>query len=91
MHPILFDAAGHRRVSVKLPGYHAGRPPRNLGRRYPADPPTADKNVAVMRSAGPGPDGVRSRALVVLLCRAGLRSAKHSRSPRPTLTAAERC
>ena len=31
MHPILLDAAGHRRQPVTLPGYHAGRPPRNKG------------------------------------------------------------
>ena len=73
MHPILLDAAGHRRQPVTLPGYHAGRPPRNKGRRYPADPPTVEEIVAVMRTAGAGPDGVRLRALVVLLWRAGLR------------------
>jgi hypothetical protein len=49
MHPILLDAAGHRRQRV-LPGYHAGRPPRNKGRRYPADPPTVEEIIAVMRS-----------------------------------------
>jgi hypothetical protein len=36
--PILIDAAGRRRQPVTLPGYHAGRPPRNKGRRYPPDP-----------------------------------------------------
>ena len=73
MHPILLDAAGHRRQSVTLPGYHAGRPPRNKGRRYPADPPTVEEIIAVMRTAGAGPDGVRLRALIVVLWRAGLR------------------
>jgi site-specific recombinase XerD len=73
MHPILFDAAGHRRLPVTLPGYHAGRPPRNKGRRYPADPPTVEEIIAVMRTAGAGPDGVRLRALIVVLWRAGLR------------------
>ena len=33
-----FDAAGRRRSPATLLGYHAGRPPRNKGRRYPADP-----------------------------------------------------
>jgi hypothetical protein len=33
-----------------MPGYHAGRPPRNKGIRYPADPPTVDEIVAVMRT-----------------------------------------
>ena len=32
-----------------MPGYHAGRPPRNKGMRYPADPPTVEEIVAVMR------------------------------------------
>ncbi len=73
MHPILLDAAGHRRQPVTLPGYHAGRPPRNKGRRYPADPPTVEEIIAVMRTAGAGPDGMRVRALIVVLWRAGLR------------------
>ncbi|HEY1516383.1 MAG TPA: tyrosine-type recombinase/integrase [Solirubrobacteraceae bacterium] len=73
MHPILLDAAGHRRQPVTLPGYHAGRPPRNKGRRYPADPPTIEEIIAVMRTAGAGPDGMRLRALIVVLWRAGLR------------------
>ena len=73
MHPILLDAAGHRRQPVTLPGYHAGRPPRNKGRRYPADPPTVEEIIAAMRSAGAGPGGVRLRALIVVLWRAGVR------------------
>ena len=73
MHPILLDAAGRRRQPVTLPGYHAGRPPRNKGRRYPADPPTIEETIAVMRTAGAGADGMRLRALIVVLRRAGLR------------------
>jgi site-specific recombinase XerD len=73
MHPILLDAAGHRHQPVTLPGYHAGRPPRNKGRRYPADPPTVEEIIAVMRTAGASPDGVRLRTLIVVLWRAGLR------------------
>jgi hypothetical protein len=45
------DAAGRRRSPAKLPDYHCGRPPRNKGMRYPADPPTIDEIVAVMRQA----------------------------------------
>jgi len=48
MHPTLLDAAGHQRAPVTLPGYHADRPPRNKGRRYPADPPTVEEIIAVM-------------------------------------------
>jgi integrase len=41
--------------------------------RYPADPPTVDEIVAVMRTVGHRVDGRRLRALIVLLWRAGLR------------------
>ena len=66
------DAAGHRRSRATMPGYHQGRTPRNKGMRYPADPPTIEEIVAVMRVAGEKPDGLRLRALIVLLWRAGL-------------------
>jgi integrase len=69
----LLNAAGRRRSPVTLPGYLAGRPPRNKGLRYPPDPPTVEEIVAVMRAAGDGAHGVRMRALMVLLWRAGLR------------------
>lgn len=73
MESVSYDAAGHRRSPVTMPGYHQGRPPRNKGLRYPADPPAVDEIIAVMRAAGDRPDGARLRALVVLLWRAGLR------------------
>ncbi len=41
--------------------------------QYPADPPTVEEIVAVMRQAGGTIYGVRARALVVVLWRAGLR------------------
>jgi site-specific recombinase XerD len=47
--------------------------PGTRARRYPADPPTIEEIIAVMRTAGGGPDGVRLRALIVVLWRAGLR------------------
>jgi site-specific recombinase XerD len=71
--PPLLNAAGRRRSPVTLPGYLAGRPPRNKGLRYPPDPPTVEEIVEVMRQAGDGAHGARLRALVVLLWRAGLR------------------
>jgi site-specific recombinase XerD len=70
---VLLDAAGRRRSPATLPGHHCGRPPRNKGRHYPADPPTVEEIVAVMRCAGQSPDGLRVRALIVVLWRAGLR------------------
>ena len=69
----LLDVAGRQRSPATLPGYHAGRPPRNKGRRYPADPPTVEEIVAVMRAAGQRPPGLRMRGLIVVLWRAGLR------------------
>ena len=69
----MYDAAGRRRAPVTLPGFHEGRAPRNKGRRYPADPPTVEEIIAVMRAAGNHADGARLRALIVILWRAGLR------------------
>ena len=73
MEALLLDAAGRRRSPVTLPGYHHGRPPRNKGLRYPADPPTVEEIVTVMRCAGHHPDGLRMRGLIIVLWRAGLR------------------
>jgi site-specific recombinase XerD len=67
------DAAGRRRSPATMPGYHAGRVPRNKGMRYPADPPTVEEIVAVMRQAGDGIHALRIRGLIAVLWRAGLR------------------
>src|SRR5215204_4804333 len=69
----MLDAAGRRRSPATLPGYHAGRPPPNKGRRYPADPPTVDELVAVMRHTSDDRHGWRVRAMIVVLWRAGVR------------------
>jgi integrase len=69
----VLDAAGRRRSPATMPGYHAARPPRNKGIRYPADPPTVDEIVAVMRHTGEDRHGARLRALIVVLWRSGLR------------------
>jgi hypothetical protein len=71
--PVVLDAAGRRRSPATMPGFRAGHPPRNKGLRYPADPPTVEELVAVMRIAGDGPHGRRLRGLIVVLWRAGLR------------------
>src|SRR5436189_3496758 len=55
----VLDAAGRRRSPAALPGFHAGRPPRNKGRLYPADPPTVEEIVAVMRQASDDRHGWR--------------------------------
>jgi site-specific recombinase XerC len=70
---VLLDAAGRRRSPVTMPSYHAGRPPGNKGMRYPADPPTVDELVAVMRHTSDDRHGWRLRAIIVVLWRAGLR------------------
>jgi site-specific recombinase XerD len=54
------------------------QPPRqdltdNKGEQYPADPPTVEEIISVMRAAGDDPDGLRLRGLIVVLWRAGLR------------------
>src|ERR671925_1123478 len=73
MSELLLDAAGRRRSLATLPEFHAGRPPRNKGMRYPADPPTIEEIVTVMRRAGDSVHGRRLRGLMVVLWRAGLR------------------
>jgi integrase len=73
MSELLLDAVGRRRSPATMPGFHVGRPPRNKGVRYPADPPTVEEIVAVMRAARSGPHGFRLRGLIAVLWRAGLR------------------
>lgn len=67
MQSVLYDAAGHRRSPATMPGFHEGRAPRNKGRRYPADPPTVEEIIAVTREAGGSAEGIRLRALIVIL------------------------
>ena len=69
----MLDSAGRRRSPATLPGFHAGRAPRNKGMLYPADPPTVEEIVCVMRSASEDPHGWRLRAMIVMLWRGGLR------------------
>jgi hypothetical protein len=65
--PSVLDAAGGGRSPATLAGYHAGRPPRNTGMRYPADTPTVDEIVAVMRNTADDRHGWRLRAMIVVL------------------------
>ena len=69
----LLDAAGRRRSPATMPGLRTGIAPPNKGQRYPADPPTVDEIVAVMRQAGHTRHSHRLNALIVVLWRAGLR------------------
>lgn len=70
---LLLDRAGRRRSPATSSEFHRGVPPRNKGLRYPPDPPTVEEVIAVMRAAGATPEGVRLRAIIVILWRAGLR------------------
>jgi hypothetical protein len=67
--PVVLDSAGRRRSPATMPGYHAGRPLCNKGMRYPADPPTVEEIVAVMRHAADDRHGWRVRAMIVVLWR----------------------
>lgn len=71
--PALLDARGYPRSVATIPGFHRGRVPRNRGRRYPADPPTTEEIIALLRACPDTPTGRRTRALIVVLWRSGLR------------------
>jgi site-specific recombinase XerC len=73
MSELLLDRAGRRRSPATMPGFHAGRSPRDKGLRYPADPPKVEEIIAVMRAAGDDAHGRRLRGVIVILWRAGLR------------------
>ena len=73
MSEMLLDRAGRRRSPATMPGFHTGRPPRNKGFRYPADPAKIEEIIAVMRKAGDDAHGRRLGGLIVVLWRAGLR------------------
>src|SRR5215208_7212719 len=86
------DRAGRRRSPSTMPGFHAGRSPRNKGLRYPADRPEVEEIIAVMHAAGDGPHGRRLHGLIVILWRARLRIQEVLDSPRPiSISDAARC
>ena len=70
---VVVDAAGRRRSPATIPGHLTGRAPRNKGMQYPPDPPRAEEIALVMRQAGHDRHGLRLRALIAVLWRAGLR------------------
>jgi site-specific recombinase XerD len=69
----LLDVTGRRRSPAATPGYLCGRIPRNKGLQYPPDPPRPEEIILVMRQAGTNAHGLRIRALIAVLWRAGLR------------------
>jgi site-specific recombinase XerD len=60
-------AAGRRQRCLDI-----AAAPRNKGMRYPADPPSVEEIVLVMRHAGDRAHGLRLRGLIVVMWRAGL-------------------
>jgi hypothetical protein len=54
---VLLDCVGRRRSPATVAGHHSGRPPRNKGLRYPADPPPVEEIVRVTRVAGDATNG----------------------------------
>lgn len=70
--PMLMPS-GIQRSPITLPEYRRGRAPANKGRRFPPEVLTAEEIQALLDAFPGGPCGVRSRAMVVLLWRSGLR------------------
>ena len=70
--PVL-DAAGRRRSPATMPWLRRRTSAPHKGRLYPADPPTVEEIVAVMRKASDYRHGYRLRALIVVLWHGGLR------------------
>ncbi|MGH2872523.1 MAG: tyrosine-type recombinase/integrase [Solirubrobacteraceae bacterium] len=69
----LMDVTGRLRSPAATPGHWAGCAPPNKGLRYPADPPTVEEIILVMRQAAAGQCADRTRGLIAMLWRAGLR------------------
>ena len=67
----VLDPAGRRRSPATMPGYHAGRPPRNKGIRYPAPPPRSHSSRCGRRESA-----LDARADVTV---AGLLDSRHRR------------
>ena len=73
--PGLVDVTGRLRSPAATPGHWTGYAPPNKGLRYPADPPTVEEIILVMRQAGVGVYADRIRGLIAILWRAGDLSA----------------
>jgi integrase/recombinase XerD len=65
------------RSPAAAPGYHAGRTPANKGNEYPAEILTMAELRRLIRAPSPkAPTGIRNRALIAVMARAGLRCAE---------------
>lgn len=75
MTPELND--GRARSYITLPGYRRGQQPRNAGQKYPAEPLTREEVDRLLAACSPTSSaGLRNRALIVVIWRAGLRIAE---------------
>ncbi len=71
------DQTGRRRSPVTFPEYRLGRPAPNKGKRYPPEVLTVDEVQRLLDAVSvSGATGARTRALIVLLWRGGLRIAE---------------
>lgn len=70
-------AVDRPRSPITLPGYRKGQPPKNAGRKFPAEPLTRDEVDRLLAACSPTSSaGIRNRALIVVIWRAGLRIAE---------------
>src|SRR4051812_30748211 len=73
MTELLLDAGRSSAIAGDDAGIPRRPPAAQQRRRYPADPPTVEEIVAVMRAAGDRRHGCRLRGLIVVLWRVGSR------------------
>ncbi len=69
----ILDVAGRRRSPATYPEFHKGRKPKNAGQRYPREAPTVSEIVAVMNACPDTVSGKRTRALILVMWRSGVR------------------
>lgn len=68
------DRCGRRRSPATLPGFRRGVRPANAGKRYPPQPMTDDEVLTLITGCSmSSATGLRNRALIATLYRAGLR------------------
>lgn len=71
---IFTDRLGRRPSPITMPGYRAGQPPANKGRRRKPEPLSQDEVLAILRQTSRrGYGGARDRTLIVTLWRCALR------------------
>lgn len=68
--------APRSRSPILLPEYRLGRRPPNYGRTFPPEVLSPDEIRALMADCGRGRAGVRNRAIMAVMWRAGLRVAE---------------